>query len=215
MLMVAFMEWAVKRELLAGFSAVALVAYLVVFRSDLIGVERIIEKEPLVTTSCFETATATIRVTTADTCPASFFSLGSSPLVQESESVTGLHPILANRFEAARIVAERSGVYLYITSGFRDEARQAALFKEALKKYGSETEAAKWVLPAASSHHPDGLAIDVNYPGNRPGAQWLEKNGSRFGLCRVYANEWWHFEGVIAPGESCPPLAPNALVDLR
>lgn len=215
MLMVAFMEWAVKKQLLAGFSAVALVAYLVVFRSDLVGVEQVIEKEAIVTTSCFETVTATIRVTTADSCPASFFSLGSSALSQESETVTALHPILSNRFEAARLVAQRSGVYLYITSGFRDEARQAVLFEEALKKYGSETEAAKWVLPADSSHHPDGLAIDVNYPGNRPGAQWLEKNGSRFGLCRVYANEWWHFEGVIAPGESCPPLAPNALVDLR
>jgi D-alanyl-D-alanine dipeptidase len=215
MSMVVFMEWAVKRQLLAGFSAIALVAYLVVFRSELIGVEQVIEKEPIVITSCFEDVTATIRVTTAAECPASFISLGNGALSQESESVTALHPILANRFEAARLVAQQSGINLYISSGFRDEARQAVLFEEALKKYGSETEAAKWVLPAASSHHPDGLAIDVNYPGNRPGATWLEKNGSRFGLCRVYANEWWHFEGVIAPGESCPPLAPNALVDLR
>ena len=67
----------------------------------------------------------------------------------------------------------------------------------------------------SDSHHPQGLAIDVNYPGDKLGALWLEENGSRFGLCRVYANEWWHFEGVIAPGQACPPLAPNALVDLK
>jgi hypothetical protein len=47
------------------------------------------------------------------------------------------------------------------------------------------------------------------------GALWLERNGWRFGLCRVYANEWWHFEGVIAPGERCPALAPDARVDLE
>ncbi len=209
------MEWAVKKQLLAGFSAIALVSYLVVFRSEMIGIEQVIENEPTIVTSCFEDVTATIRVITTSECPPSFISLGSSALSQESETVTALHPILFNRFEAARIVAERAGVNLYISSGFRDEARQATLFEEAVKKYGSETEAAKWVLPAQSSHHPDGLAIDVNYPGDRAGAAWLERNGSRFGLCRVYANEWWHFEGLIAPGESCPPLAPNALVDLR
>lgn len=209
------MEWAVKKQLLASFSAIALVLYLVLVRSDLIGVESVIEKNPAPVLSCFESATATIRVTTAASCPFSFISLGHEKLMQESESITALHPILANRFEAARISAEVAGVTLYITSGFRDESRQAQLYAEAVKRYGSETEAAKWVLPADSSHHPDGLAIDVNYPGGRSGALWLEQNGSRFGLCRVYGNEWWHFEGVIGPGESCPPLAPNALVDLR
>ena len=79
---------------------------------------------------------------------------------------------------------------------------------------GSETEAAKWVLPAQSSNHPKGLAIDVNYPMDPAGAIWLERNGWRFGLCRVYANEWWHFEGVISPCERCPALAPDARVDL-
>lgn len=209
------MEWAVKKQLLAGLSAIALVLYLVVVRSDLIGIESVIEKSPAPILSCFESATATIRVTTAESCPSSFISLGHEKLFQLSESVTALHPLLSNRFEAARISAKLEGVTLYITSGFRDESRQATLYAEAVTKYGSETEAAKWVLPAHSSHHPDGLAVDVNYPGGRSGAQWLEQNGSRFGLCRVYGNEWWHFEGAIAPGESCPPLAPNALVDLR
>jgi hypothetical protein len=56
------------------------------------------------------------------------------------------------------------------------------------------------------------LALDINYPA---GAAWLESNGARFGLCRVYGNEWWHFEGVIAPGQPCPAMAQNALVDRK
>jgi len=60
------------------------------------------------------------------------------------------------------------------------------------------------------SHHPWGVAIDVNYPDEPVGAGWLEINGSKFGLCRVFENEWWHFEPVIAPGWKCPVLVPDA-----
>lgn len=168
--------------------------------------------------SCFDTLTATIRVTTSEECESNLISLGNAALSQilDSESTTSMvHPILLARFGAAYQVAKLEGVHLYITSAFRSLERQEQLFERAVEKYGSEREAAKWVLPSLSSHHPQGLALDINYPGDRPGAQWLDKNGARFGLCRVYANEWWHFEGVIAPGESCPALAPNALVDLE
>ncbi len=176
-----------------------------------------VSAEP-VALSCFDTSTATVQVTSDENCPMGFIYLGDSTLLQITDSqsaTTDLHPILLQRFEAAYIAAKREGVNLYISSGFRSLARQEVLFERAVRKYGDESEAAKWVLPAPYSHHPQGLAIDVNYPGDRPGAKWLELNGSRFGLCRVYANEWWHFEGVIAPGEACPALAPNALVDLR
>lgn len=170
------------------------------------------------TLSCFDSSSATIRVTILNECQQPLLSLGNSRL-QESVTADGfvdsLHPLLQARFDAARVSAELENVHLYITSGFRSEDRQTTLFAEAIKKYGSETEAAKWVLPARFSHHPHGLAIDVNYPGDPIGAKWLEDNGARFGLCRVYANEWWHFEGVIAPGESCPAMATNALVDMR
>lgn len=168
--------------------------------------------------SCFETMTATIQVVSQELCPTGTLSLGNSALQQivESDSKTSqAHPLLLSRFYAASMVAKIDGVNLYITSGFRSLSRQERLFANAVKKYGSESEAAKWVLPAPYSHHPQGLALDINYPGDPLGASWLERNGARFGLCRVYANEWWHFEAVIAPGENCPSLAPNALVDLR
>jgi hypothetical protein len=166
---------------------------------------------------CFDERTATIDVTTLNNCSNGLLSLGSGTVI-ESVTATGatvsLHPLLLNRFNAAKIVAARQGVNLYITSGFRTLQRQGELFREAISRYGGESEAAKWVLPPRFSHHPKGLAIDINYPGDRAGARWLERNGYRFGLCLVYANEWWHFEAVTSPGEPCPPMAPNALVDL-
>jgi D-alanyl-D-alanine dipeptidase len=52
-----------------------------------------------------------------------------------------------------------------------------------------------------------GQAIDV---GPRAGAQWLETNGNRWGLCRIYENEWWHFELATVPSMVCPPLRADA-----
>ena len=167
---------------------------------------------------CFDRENLVTLLTAGLLCPEGFISLGNSRLT-ESATATGsieeIHPLLLARFNTAAEFAKADGVTLYITSGFRTLDRQEILFQEAVRKYGSETEAAKWVLPPQFSHHPQGLAIDVNYPDDKAGALWLENNGSRFGLCRVYANEWWHFEGVIAPGQACPEPAPNALIDLE
>ena len=167
---------------------------------------------------CFDQEMLLVLTTTEAKCPTEFVYLGDAPLT-ESRTATGevieMHPLLVARFAAAQSFARADGVVLTLTSGFRSLERQQMLFDREVAIRGSETEASKWVLPPRYSHHPQGLAIDVNYPGDKAGALWLEKNGSRFGLCRVYANEWWHFEGVIAPGERCPAMAANALVDLE
>ena len=89
------------------------------------------------------------------------------------------------------------------------------MFANAVRKYGSVAEASKWVAPPLISHHPWGTAIDVNYPDEPIGAGWLEVNGSKFGLCRVFENEWWHFEPTIAPGWKCPALVPDATYSLN
>ena len=39
--------------------------------------------------------------------------------------------------------------------------------------------------------HVRGLAVDV---GDGPAAQWLDRHGEPFGLCRTLSWEWWHFE---------------------
>ena len=105
-------------------------------------------------------------------------------------------------------------ITLAITSGFRSYATQKALFAEALNKYGSVAAASKWVLPPELSHHVLGLALDINYPNDPKSTKWLEINGSKFGICRVYTNEWWHFEGAVAPGGRCPELVADATVAL-
>lgn len=137
-------------------------------------------------------------------------SLGATAIPVPLNPVDQLNQFLEVRFLAAQAAAKKEGVRLVITSGFRSFDRQAALFKAAVKKYGSEEVASHWVLPPTASHHPLGLAIDVNYPNDLISTLWLEKNGFRYGLCRAYVNEWWHFEGLSAPGQPCPAMIADA-----
>ena len=164
---------------------------------------------------CFNVESDELR--TSDTeqgCLAPEESLGISPIIHSEVRPIQLDRTFEVRFLAAQAAAKLAGFNIRITSGFRSQQLQERLFNDAVKKYGSEKEASKWVLPKDISHHPWGIAIDVNYPGDRKAVKWLEENGSSFGLCRVYLNEWWHFEPVIAPGEPCPPMMANALESL-
>jgi D-alanyl-D-alanine dipeptidase len=161
--------------------------------------------------SCMNKITYEVRVTNIEKeCVATELSLGSSEIKHGVNYPNEMNSQLLIRFTAAKAAAAKDGQRIYIASGFRTLERQKYLFANAVKKYGSELEAAKWVAPPYVSHHPWGLAIDVNYPNEPVGAGWLEINGATFGLCRVYENEWWHFEPVIAPGGTCPVLLPNA-----
>jgi D-alanyl-D-alanine dipeptidase len=211
------MEWAAKKYALGGLSLVAALAVTTVILLQHENESASVVAAEATIINCFDTELNTVLTSSQESCSATSIDLGRGKLsaLLDSASVSEeVHPLLMNRFEAARISAEVDGVHLYITSGFRSRERQAELFAREVAIRGSESEAAKWVLPADYSHHPLGLALDINYPGDRPGAAWLENNGWRFGLCRVYQNEWWHFEGANEPGRACPALAPNALVDL-
>jgi hypothetical protein len=164
---------------------------------------------------CFNIETSELRTSdTENGCIAPEESLGTTPIVHSEIRPTQLDRTFEVRFLAAQAAAKAVGFDIRITSGFRSQQLQERLFNDAVKKYGSESEASKWVLPKEISNHPWGTAIDVNYPGDRKAVKWLEENGSTFGLCRVYENEWWHFEPVIAPGELCPPMMANALESL-
>ncbi len=117
----------------------------------------------------------------------------------------GLSPSLALAYTLAEDAAYSEGVPLYINSGYRTYAEQQALWEDGIATYGSPEAARRWVLPPEESGHVAGKAIDV---GPQQGARWLEANGNRWGLCRTYLNEWWHFEIATLPGGSCP--APRA-----
>lgn len=55
-----------------------------------------------------------------------------------------------------------------ITSGFRPTGLQAALFKDAVKKYGSEAAARVHVAPPGNSLHEKGQAADIQISGVTP-----------------------------------------------
>lgn len=126
-----------------------------------------------------------------------------------SAGTEGLDPALALAYTLAQQQAQAAGVPMWITSGYRSPAEQQRMWEEGLRTYGGPEEARRWVLPPDESTHVTGRAIDV---GPREGAQWLEANGHRWGLCRVFDNEWWHFELVTVPGAPCPPRVPDASV---
>lgn len=86
-----------------------------------------------------------------------------------------------------------SGGRIKITSGYRDPERQAELFRDAVKKYGSEKAARKWVAPPGKSNHNHGLAADIS--GDRA---WAHKNAAKYGLVFPMAHEPWHIEPINA-----------------
>jgi LAS superfamily LD-carboxypeptidase LdcB len=161
--------------------------------------------------SCADKKSYVIRISNViNGCEKTEYSLGAGAIPHSLTRPKVIDKQLMHRFKAAQAVAKKEGQALFIASGFRSLARQEILFAQAVKRYGTVTEASKWVAPPLLSHHPWGIAIDVNYPDEPVGAGWLEVNGSKFGLCRMYENEWWHFEPVIAPGWKCPPLVKDA-----
>ena len=164
---------------------------------------------------CFNPESVALESSTVEIgCPIGTQSLGTEPVSAHPLEADTLDSMLATRFAAAKAIAHSEGVSLQLTSGFRSKEEQARLFADEIEKRGSEEEASKWVLPPDISHHPQGTAIDVNYNFDRPSTKWLEINGYKFGLCRAYANEWWHFEALTSPGKKCPPMKINASVDV-
>lgn len=119
----------------------------------------------------------------------------------------GLDPRLAAAYSAAASQAYTEGVSLSITSGYRTPAEQESLWEDGINTYGSPEAARRWVLPPGESTHVTGQAIDV---GPQEGAAWLEDRGNHWGLCRMYDNEWWHFELATVPDGSCPARLPDA-----
>jgi len=134
---------------------------------------------------------------------------GLAPWAQADQGATALDGKLERSIERAITAAAEDGVDLTVTSGLRSVAEQRVLWDEALETYGSEREAARWVLPPELSAHVQGLAVDV---GPAAGAAWLADHGARWGLCQIFANEPWHFERATKNKGTCPELLPDASV---
>ena len=121
--------------------------------------------------------------------------------------VTRLQPAMQRAVKRAVTAADGEGVSLIVTSGWRSSVAQQRLYDDALAKYGSSAKARRWVLPPRESKHVTGGAVDVGPP---TAATWLDRNGVRYGLCRRYANEPWHFELLAPQNQPCPTPDPHA-----
>lgn len=127
--------------------------------------------------------------------------------------VANLNPDLLRALRAAATEAARDGVEFRVNSGWRSPAYQNQLLSEAVTKYGSAAEAARWVATADTSAHVAGHAVDI---GPFDATTWLSRHGARYGLCQIYRNEPWHYElRPDAVDRGRPPLYPDPTHDPR
>lgn len=127
--------------------------------------------------------------------------------------VANLDPALLDALRRAAADAAGDGVDFVVDSGWRSSAYQAELLREAVGKYGSEEEAARWVATPTTSAHVSGDAIDV---GPARAAAWLAGLGAAYGLCQIYGNEPWHYElRPDAVDRGCPAVYADPSQDPR
>jgi zinc D-Ala-D-Ala carboxypeptidase len=125
----------------------------------------------------------------------------------------GLDPALRDALGEAAADAADDGVEIVVDSGWRSPEHQEQLFREAVSKYGSEEEAARWVASPETSAHVSGDAVDI---GPVAAAAWLSEHGAGYGLCQIYANEPWHYElRPDAIDQGCPPMYADPTQDPR
>jgi hypothetical protein len=131
----------------------------------------------------------------------------------EYPAVANLDPALLRAVRRAATDAAGDGVEFSVDSGWRSSRYQEQLLDEAVSKYGSREQAARWVATPDTSRHVSGDAIDIG-PGEA--TIWLSKHGGGYGLCQIYRNEPWHYE--LRPKASqlgCPPMYADPSHDPR
>jgi LAS superfamily LD-carboxypeptidase LdcB len=127
--------------------------------------------------------------------------------------VANLDPALLRALRRAAVDAAVDGVEIFVDSGWRSPAYQERLLRQAVRKYGSEEEAARWVATPTTSAHVSGEAVDV---GRSDATGWLSEHGAAYGLCQIYDNEPWHYElRPAAVGHGCPPTYADPTHDPR
>jgi D-alanyl-D-alanine carboxypeptidase len=138
---------------------------------------------------------------------------GTTVFDDEVAGVANLDADLLGALRQAATDAAADGLAFVVDSGWRSRAYQAQLLDEAVARYGSEQEAARWVATPDTSAHVSGDAVDI---GPAAAASWLSAHGAAYGLCPIYGNEPWHFELRPAAGASgCPAVYSDPTQDPR
>jgi zinc D-Ala-D-Ala carboxypeptidase len=138
---------------------------------------------------------------------------GTTIFDDEVPGVANLDPALLRALRRAATDAAADGVELVVNSGWRSTAYEDQLRREAIAKYGSKAEAARWVATGTTSAHVSGDAVDI---GPSSATAWLSAHGAEYGLCQIYGNEPWHYElrpDAVAHG--CPAMYADAAHDPR
>ena len=136
---------------------------------------------------------------------------GTTVFDDEVPGVANLDPALLGALRQAD--AANGGIEFVVDSGWRSPEYQERLLHEAVFKYGSEAEAARWVATPNTSAHVSGNAVDI---GPIDAAAWLSEHGAEYGLCQIYGNEPWHFElRSDAIDHGCPAMYADPTHDPR
>jgi LAS superfamily LD-carboxypeptidase LdcB len=127
--------------------------------------------------------------------------------------VANLDPALLTALRRAATDAAEDGVEVFVDSGWRTPEYQERLLQQAIVKYGSKAEAARWVATPRTSAHVSGDAVDI---GGSDATAWLSEHGAQYGLCQIYSNEPWHYElRSVSTGQDCPPMYADPTHDPR
>jgi soluble lytic murein transglycosylase-like protein len=102
-----------------------------------------------------------------------------------------MRPDVAQAFDRLAAAAAGDGVQLTITSGFRTNAEQAALWKLHPDP--------QWVAPPGESLHRLATELDLGPPS---AYGWLAANAPRFHFVQRYSWEPWHFGFALSPSSS-------------
>ena len=109
-----------------------------------------------------------------------------------------MRPDVATAFDRMAKAAHADGIELLVTSAFRTNAEQAALF--------AAHPDPKWVAPPGTSLHRLGTELDL---GPESAYRWLAANAGRFHFVMRYAWEPWHF-GFVLNASSRPAMVGGA-----
>jgi D-alanyl-D-alanine carboxypeptidase len=138
---------------------------------------------------------------------------GTTVFDDEIPGVANLDSDLLRAVRQAAIDATDDGVEFFVESGWRSPDYQEQLLHQAVSKYGSEAEAARWVATPNTSAHVSGDAVDI---GHFDATAWLSEHGAGYGLCQIYGNEPWHYElRPEAIDHGCPPMYADPTHDPR
>ena len=108
--------------------------------------------------------------------------------------INKLDPTFSKNLEAM-LRAAPPNVRAEIFSGYRSPERQKELYEAAVKKYGSEAAARRWVAPPGHSFHNKGFAADLKF-ASPVARKWVHENAAKYGLYFPLSNEPWHIEQI-------------------